>query len=361
MKILYFIRDISDCGGIQQTTCHIINSLISNCNEYDISTVSLYNKKNANFFELNSKVKQYRLFEKVIDTRIQYFQIKGRLNSLLLKICPDIIVVQGIAYSNYISKKMWSLYKVIVCEHGHYYMGSRFGLHWFGKKTALRNASAIVTLTDLDKYNYETNNRKGIIIKTIYNPCVLHNDCCIKYNINSKTIVSCGSLDKLKRFDHIILSAENVLKKHPDWSFNIYGDGSERLRLEKIIREYKLEDKIIIKGYENDKRIIYGDKSFFIMTSTFEGFGMVLLEAMQHKLPIISYNINYGPKEIIENGVNGFLVESGNIDLLSERISGLIEDVDKRQMMSDRAYKSLSRFDEETIINQWIDLFEELA
>ena len=87
MKILYFIRDISDCGGIQQTTCHIINSLISNGNGYDISTVSLYNRKNVNFFELNSKVKQYRLFERVIDTRIQYFQIKSRLNSLLLNNC----------------------------------------------------------------------------------------------------------------------------------------------------------------------------------------------------------------------------------------------------------------------------------
>ncbi len=361
MKIVYFIRDISDCGGIQQTTCHIINSLMDACRGYDISIVSLYNKNHKSFFELNSKVKNYVLFERVVDTRIQYFQIKSRLNSLLLKISPDIIVVQGIAYSNYITKKIWSLYKVIVCEHGHYYMGGRFGLHWFGKKIALKNAGAVVTLTSLDKYNYDANNRKGIIIKTIYNPCVLKNDCCIQYNINSKTIVSCGSLDKLKRFDHIILSAEKVLKKHPDWCFNIYGDGPERLHLEELISEHKLENKVFIKGYENNKDIIYGDKSFFIMTSLFEGFGMVLLEATQYKLPLISYDINYGPKEIIENGVNGYLVESGNIDLLSEKISEFIDNADKRRIMSNMAYISLNRFDERNITNQWIELFEALA
>jgi len=106
--------------------------------------------------------------------------------------------------------------------------------------------------------------------------------------------------------------------------------------------------------------IMHG-KSFFIMTSLFEGFGMVLLEATQYKLPLISYDINYGPKEIIENGVNGYLVESGNIDLLSEKISEFIDNADKRRIMSNMAYISLNRFDERNITNQWIELFEALA
>ena len=78
-------------------------------------------------------------------------------------------------------------------------------------------------------------------------------------------------------------------------------------------------------GYENDKKIIYGDKSFLVLTSKYEGFGMVLLEALQHKLPVISYDVKYGPKEIVQNGFNGYLIVPNDIKELSCVISKFIE------------------------------------
>lgn len=358
MKIIYFIRDITDCGGIQQTTCHGINSIIRTSEEYDISTISLYHKSEECFFYLDPKVKKYTLFSEIIDTKKQYFQIKNRLKALLEQVSPDIIVVQGTAYANYISRGIWSRYKVIVCEHGHYYMGGKFGLHWRGKNKALKYANAIVTLTELDAQNYIANNKNGIVIKNIYNPCVFQKDYQSNYNLNSKVIVSCGTLDKIKRFDHVVATAERVFAKHSDWCWHIYGDGPEKSDLEKMIRERRLEKNVFIKGYETDKNIIYGDKSFMVLTSNFEGFGMVLVEAMQYHLPIISYSVNYGPKEIVEDGITGFLIESGNIDLLSDAVEKMIEDADKRQIMSKMAYQSLDRFDNKQITKQWIDLFE---
>jgi len=360
MKIIYFIRDITDCGGIQQTTCHEINSIIRTSEKYDISTISLYHKNEECFFYLDPKAKKYTLFSKIIDTKKQYFQIKRSLKALLEQLNPNIIMVQGTAYVNYISRDIWSKYNVIVCEHGHYYMGGKFGLHWRGKNKALKYADAIVTLTELDAQNYIANNKNGIMIKSIYNPCVFQKNYHSNYNLKSKVIVSCGTLDKIKRFDHVVVTAERVFTKHPDWSWHIYGDGPEKSTLKNMIRNCRLEKNVFIKGYETDKNVIYGDKSFMVLTSSFEGFGMVLVEAMQYHLPIISYDVNYGPKEIVKDGVNGFLIESGNIDLLSDAVEKMIEDVDKRQMMSNMSYQSIERFDNEQIIKQWIGLFEML-
>lgn len=358
MKIVYFIRDITDCGGIQQTTCHVINSIIQKTEGYDIETISLYHKNEKCFFSLESKVKKYVLFNRPINTSLQYFQIKKRLQIKVEQINPDLIVIQGTAFANYIPRNIWEKYKIIVCEHGHYYMGKKYGLHWFGKNKALKYANAIVALTKLDAQNYKENSKNKILIKNIYNPCIFQKDYVCNYNLSSKMIVSCGTLDNIKRFDHVVLTAEIVFAKHPDWCWFIYGDGPEKNNLIKMIRERKLENNIFIKGYEANKNIIYGDKAFIVITSRFEGFGMVLIEAMQYHLPIISYKVNYGPKEIVADGVNGFLVEPGNIEFIIDCVEKLIEDVDKRQKMSEMAYKSLERFDNEEITKQWIDLFE---
>lgn len=357
MKIVYFIRDMTDCGGIQQTTCHVINSIIKKT-DYEIATISLYHKNKVCFFELNTKVKKYILFDEKVNTRKQYFQIKHRLKILLKQINPNIIVVQGTAFANYISRSIWSKCKVIVCEHGHFYMGGKFGLHWVGKRKSLKYAKAIVTLTELDARNYRNNNKKGVVIRNIYNPCVFQKNYKCKYNLDSKVIVSCGTLDKIKRFDHVIAAAEKVFVKYPDWCWYIYGAGAERTNLETMIKEHQLENNVFIKGYETDKNVIYGDKSFFVLTSCFEGFGMVLIEAMQYCLPIISYDVNYGPKEIVENGKNGILIESGNIELLSSAVVKLIENVNDRENMSKLAYQSLNKFNEMQITKQWINLFE---
>lgn len=358
MNIVYLLRDISDCGGIQQTTCYEINS-IQNNSSYNISIVSLYHKRQESiFFELNNEIKRYNLFDEYVDTKKRFFDIKKRLNRLLNEIKPNIVVIQGIAFSNFLSKDNWQKYKVIVCEHGHFYMGKRFGLHWFGQKKSLKYAQAIITLTELDKINYQKRNKNGILIKKIFNPCVFPTYYNGEYNISSKIIVSCGTLDEIKRFDHVIAVAEIVFAKYPDWKWFIYGDGPERRNLEKMITKKNLQNNVFLKGYEINKNIIYGNKSFMVMTSSFEGFGMVLIEAMQYYLPLISYNVNYGPKEIIKNNINGCLVEEGNIDLLSKTIENLIEDAEKRKQMSINAFQSLDRFDSEKITKQWIDLFE---
>lgn len=360
MRIVYFLRDISDCGGIQQTTCTMINKISQINEKCIISTVSLYHKNVKPFFEIDSSIKNYCLFSRPVDTKKQFIKIKIRCAEVLESKDPDIIVVQGTAFSNYIPNYVWKKCKVIVCEHGHFYMGGKYGLHWFGKRKALRRARAIVTLTSLDAENYKKYNVRQIPVINIYNPCINQQSSALNYDSASKIIVSCGTLDTIKRFDHVIETAKHVFKRYPDWKWYIFGDGKQRDSLQYMIEDYNLQNNIILKGYEQDKNVIYGNKAFLVLTSKFEGFGMVLIEAMQFRLPVISYDINYGPREIIRNGENGYLVSDGNINELALTVEKLISDVEMRKKLSDGACKSLESFSLEKITNQWIDLFESI-
>lgn len=358
MKIVYVLRDITDYGGIQQVTCLLINSLLHERKNYTISTVSLYNKYAVPAFKLNDDVTNYTLFEKEVDTKKQFINIKCRLKKILRNLNPDIIVVQGIAFTNYLSHSIFQNSRVVACEHGHYHMSGKYGLHWFGIKRALKYADAVVTLTDLDARNYREQSSSKTIIKRIYNPCIYSSDFINTDHSDSKIIVSCGTLDSIKRFDHAVNAAQKVFSKHPDWKWYIYGDGETHSKLQDLINQKNLKEHVILKGNEKNKNLIYGDKAFLVVTSKFEGFGMVLIEAMQYCLPVVSYNVDYGPKEIIEDGVNGFLVADGNVDALSSAIIKLIENKKDYLEMCSKSGQSLQKFKDSEIVQQWIDLFE---
>lgn len=359
MIITYFLLDISDCGGIQQTTCLMINSLLKIRPDYKITTVSLKHKYDKTFFEINSEVANYALFDRPVNTRWEKSNIRQRLTELLNKIVPDILIVQGTAYTLFVPKTICKTCKVIVCEHGHYKMGKIFGLHWWGTRKALKYADAIITLTDLDANNFKQKDKRGIVIKRIYNPICFFKQNHL-YDSSSKTIVCCGTLSTLKRFDHAILAAKIVKESYPDWKWVIYGDGSERTSLQKLINNNSLQDNVALKGYEKDKSVIYDGKALLVLTSKFEGFGMVLIEAMQYGIPIVSYDVPYGPKEIIQNDLNGKLVKNGNVTALAEAIKVLITNIDVRTQMSNNCLLLLGKFSIDRITEEWIELFEQI-
>ena len=356
MKIVFFLRDISDCGGIQQTTCNLINSLLNSNSGYEISTISLYHKSNDTFFLLNEKVERIALFNKPVNQRFSYFSIKGRLKRAFSSISYDILVVQGILFSIYLPKKAFVRNNVITCEHGHYGMGTNFGFHAMGRKNAIKKAKAIVTLTELDRDVYREHCSDSKIVEAIPN-AYLPLGFIPTYYSDSKTIISVGTLDNIKQMDHVIKAAQIVLPKYPEWKWLIYGDGPNKNDLQNQIEESGLKDRIILCGYETDKKVVYGDKSFLVLTSKFEGFGMVLLEALQFKLPLISYNVKFGPKEIVQEGINGHLVDPNNIEELAKAVSNLIDRKEERIKLSNNSVKTIDCFSQENVVAKWEDLF----
>lgn len=356
MKIIYFLRDITDCGGIQQTTCNNINSLLVKNQNYVIKTVSLYHSFSKPFFDLDERVQNIALFNNQINQYLSFFSIKKQLKKILSEQGYDLLIVQGTAFSIFLPKGAWNK-KVIVCEHGHYGMGTSFGIHAFGKRKALRKASAIVTLTSADKDVYLSHNKSSIIVKNIPN-CFLPLDFEPSYNSESKIIISVGRLDNIKQFNQAIEAAKIVFAQCPDWKWEIYGDGPNKCSLLMQIEESGLTGKVVLCGHQEDKKIVFNNKSFLVLTSKFEGFGMVLLEALQYKLPVISYDVRFGPKEIVQDGINGYLTPANDVQKLAETVSRMINDKEQRVLLAQNTEKTIERFSKERVVEEWIELFE---
>lgn len=223
----------------------------------------------------------------------------------------------------------------------------------------------IVTLTEREKQEYKKIfNIKDKKILTIHNPIdekLLKNQN--KYQINSKQIITVGRMDYAKGYEYLIKVAKVVLTKHPDWQWHIYGDGegNYKNKIIDLIKQNKLENHIILQGNHSDIYDLYQNYSFYVMTSRYEGLPMVLLEAKAKKLPIVSFDINSGPSDIIRDGVDGFLIKSFDCGVMAEKICELIETPDLRQKLSDNAHGNLDKFSKDKIIKQWCDLIDSLC
>jgi glycosyltransferase involved in cell wall biosynthesis len=209
-------------------------------------------------------------------------------------------------------------------------------------------------LTEQDKKDRSYLKNKFVIPNAVQNPELLIS------NLSNKRAISVGRLDQFKNFSDQIKTWKKVIKKHPDWTLHIYGEGSERQELQQQIKESALTNHVFLEG--NSKNIIerYAESSFFIFTSLAEGFGMVLVEAMQSGLPVISYDCPCGPGDIITDEIDGYLIKVHNVEKLEQRICELIENEDKRKMMGKNAAVKSRRFLPENIMPQWINLFQSL-
>ena len=130
---------------------------------------------------------------------------------------------------------------------------------------------------------------------------------------------------------------------------------------EKQMKALEIDNKRChLNGPTSNIQQEYINSSIFVFSSRFEGFGMVLVEAMACGLPVVSFDCPCGPKDIVRDGEDGILVENGNIDLLASSLSRLMNDETLRQSMSKAGLKNVQRFNIEQIAEQWRLLFESL-
>lgn len=152
--------------------------------------------------------------------------------------------------------------------------------------------------------------------------------------------------------------AKKVLQTHPDWQWHVYGTGETFDEISNKILEYHLKEQLILKGNVENVFRLYSEYAFLVLPSYREGLPLVLLEALSAGIPMISFDIETGPNEIIEHGKNGFLVPPYNIDKMAEYIIELMEDEERRCHMAGQT-KAEDKFKKENILKQWIALLEE--
>lgn len=174
-----------------------------------------------------------------------------------------------------------------------------------------------------------------------------------------KQVIAVGRYVPQKGFDRLISAWSIVNKKHPDWILRIYGDGM-REQLQDQINERGISSSCILEHSTPDIVDKYCKSSIFVLSSRYEGFGMVIIEAMACGVPPVSFTCPCGPRDIISDGINGLLVENGNIEGLAEKICYLIENDNVRREMGQQARMDIERFRIEPIAEQWKTLFESI-
>ncbi|MDA7818278.1 glycosyltransferase family 4 protein [Sulfurimonas sp.] len=202
---------------------------------------------------------------------------------------------------------------------------------------------------DLEKYSFVKNT------EIIYNPLFFNEP--IENKDREKFILAVGRLDKQKGFDILI---EAYSKLDTDFKLIIVGEGTERESLENLISRENLSSNVELVGRKSDIIDYYNRTSIFVLSSRFEGFPNALCEAMACGCPSIAFDCKTGPSNIIENGINGILVEPENVEKLSLAMKYLLENVELRNRLSDNAMRITEKLNIENIASQWGEIINKL-
>lgn len=351
-KICFFSGDITRSGGTERVGIMIANGLKEK--GFDIIFVSLEERAQCPFFSVDKRISRYTL--KKYDKN-SFFVLVNRLLKIIKSNDIDIIIdIDGILDIYSLPCKLFSKVKVISWEHFNFYQTLGNKLRRPIRKLSGRYADKIITLTEKDMNYYKNNLNLKSEIEYIYNP--ISDDNIYDHELNTKTIISVGRLTYQKGFDMLVEVAKKVLSTHSDWRWIILGEGEDRELLENKIKEYGLENKLILKGNVKNVNDYYKKSSFFVMTSRFEGLPMTLLEAKKYRLPIISFDCKTGPSELIIDGINGYLIDEFDLLKLEDMINKLIDNPKILQEFTKNSIEGLEKFSYNKIINKWERILE---
>lgn len=182
----------------------------------------------------------------------------------------------------------------------------------------------------------------------------------IKRDDNLAVVVS--RLSTLKQIDHVIKAFRLVVDRIPNARLEIWGTGDESEKLKKMIADLKLKENVFIKGYTHTPDQIFQKGLFSLLTSKREGFALSVLESMSNQTPVISYDTKYGPNDMIQTGINGFLIKKNNLDILAQRMIYLFEHPNEAKNMGENAKEYInSNFNKKEYIKKWLDVVDDVV
>jgi O-methyltransferase len=222
-----------------------------------------------------------------------------------------------------------------------------------------RRLDAVTALTERTARKYRRALPKRVRVETLPNGVRSANGR--RADPNAKVVVAAGRLTRQKAFHRLLRVWADVAPGHPDWELRIFGDGPRHEGLEEKIRKFGLERQARLMGHTPKLGEELAGASIYAMTSRFEGFPMVLLEAMSAGLPVVSYDCRTGPAEIVSHGVDGYVVPNRDRGALAAAMSELMDDAEKRSAFAAAALEKAERYDPALIAERFELLLQELA
>lgn len=377
MKKITFLMLHLNYGGLEKQTITLINELAKK-QEYDIEIVSVYDLLDGkSFYEINPRVKinfladfgphhqafydalhNFKVIKLIKET---FVMIKcGIYKTKVLKeyiknLDTDVIVSSRIEFSKLINRK-----DTLNISQEHSYINTPKYIKKV--KKCFKNIDDIVVMTQSAKKEYEAwikDSNSNAKVYDISNMIDKTDGEDIASFLNTE-IISVGRLEKVKDFPTLIDVFNVVHDKMPNIKLKIVGEGSQREVIEDRIKKYNLENSVTITGRITSEEVKNELKkaSVFVLSSVCESFSLVLCEAMECGLPVFSFNIEVGPKEIIKDGYNGFLIENRNIDEMAQKIIEILNDKEAWEYISSNALNDVKKYHSDNVAKQWINLIE---
>ncbi len=362
-KILYITNQVCGPGGLERVLS-IKASYFAENMDYEVHILTLNQYDSPLFYGFSDKI----IFHDIIAQRssFKYFlEYKRGINQIANKVCPDIVCVcddglKGLFVPLYLKKRMPIIYERHTVKKVFESSGTSNFINKL--KYGLKNMLADWGSKRFDKFivltNQNANEWPKADVGIISNPISFYTSN--PSSLKNKKVISVGTMSHVKGFDLLLKAWQIVIDKHPDWELEIYGKPLLRDELSQLSQKLGIESNVKLNDPVVNIEDEYKQASLYVLSSRFEGFGMVLIEAMACGLPCVSFDCPFGPADIITDKEDGYLVSPNDINLLSEKIISLIEDEATRQRMGSKARENVKRYMPEQIAGKWDTLFKEL-
>lgn len=374
-RIVYCTPALYFAGGMERVLTMKANYFAEHFG-YDVTIILTDGKEKPIFYPLSDKVKVVNLnigFEELwtcsfIKKIFLYLKkqhlYKKLLKKELMRIRPDITVSMLRREINFINDIQDGSKKI-----GEIHI-NRANFRNFEGNNALKNLfskfwmnSLLSKLQRLDRFVVLTEKDKEAWVE-LKNVCVIPNPLSFtstrRSTLSEKRIIAVGRYCHEKGYDLLLKAWVIVQNRTTDWRLEIFGEG-DRTQYEEMVDTLNLDrHRCVLNGRSSRIQDEFLNSSLSVCSSKFEGFGLVITEAMACGLPVVSFDCPWGPRAIISDGEDGMLVENGNVDKLAEALVLMIQNPKQRKAMADKAIENVQRFSIDQIAGQWKSLFESL-
>lgn len=348
-NICFIIGSLNNSGGTERVTSSLANELCNNTN-HNIKILSL--SGDDPFFSLNPKISIHKIYSKTPSFKKKFIETIFKIRKYVISNNIDTLVVVDSILTIFTVPALFNLDINHICwEHFNYKndLGIKY-LRRTSRKLAARYCDYIVTLTNKDK-SFWLEGLRNITAKIvpIPNPCPEIQITQLP-QLENKVVLSIGRLDKIKGFDLLLEAWSKVTLQKKDWSLYIVGSGEEESNLKKLACDLGVSPHVKFFEATKDINFFYKSASIYCLSSRAEGLPMVMLEAQSYGIPIVSFDCDTGPSEIIQNGYNGYLCDPNSVDMLAEQLLYVIN-------LPSETYRILTLNARENSINFNLDKF----
>lgn len=363
MKLLYITNGINGSGGLERVLS-IKASFLAEKYGYEVVILCLNNGHKDPFYTFSDKIKMLSI--DVCGNPLHYVRAytKG-IKNIVESINPNIISVcddglKGFFVPKIISCKLPIIYErhvskeIEMNDSFSFWKKLAIKLKWHLMEFLAKSFSAFIVLTNGNTKEWPSLKN----MQVIPNPLSFFPE--ESSNLENKKVLAVGKQSYQKGYDLLLKAWQLVQQQHPDWKLEIYGKKDSSQNLDVLANQLGVNTAVSFFDPEKNIQEKYLESAVYVMSSRYEGFGMVLIEAMACGVPCVAFDCNYGPSDIIADNEDGLIVPSGDFTSLANAMITLMNSFNSRVIMGNKAKQNVKRFLPDVVVGQWDSLFNKI-